>query len=75
MELPPRDVAWSLLSFNVGVELGQISIVVVAAWLLSALRSWSEIAGHRLAVVGSIVVILAGTFWFVERVFFPGGIL
>ena len=75
MELPTRDVAWSLLSFNVGVELGQIAIVVVAAWLLSALRGWSEVAGKRLAIAGSIVVILAGTFWFVERVFFPGGIL
>ena len=75
MELPTRDVAWSLLSFNVGVELGQLAIVVVAAWLLSALREWSEVAGHRLAIAGSIVVILAGTFWFVERVFFPGGML
>ena len=70
MELPTRDVAWSLLSFNVGVELGQLAIVVVAAWLLAALRGWSEVAGQRLAVVGSVVVILAGTFWFVERVFF-----
>jgi hypothetical protein len=70
MELPTRDVAWSLLSFNVGVELGQLAIVVVAAWLLTALRGWSEVAGRRLAVVGSVVVILAGTFWFVERVFF-----
>ena len=75
MELPTRDVAWSLLSFNVGVELGQLAIVVVAAWLLAALRGWSEAAGRRLAVAGSIVVILAGTFWFVERVFFPGGML
>ena len=75
MELPTREVAWSLLSFNVGVELGQLAIVVVAAWLLAALRGWSEIAGHRLAVAGSVVVILAGTFWFVERVFFPGGML
>ena len=74
MELPPRDVAWSLLSFNVGVELGQLAIVVVAAWLLAALRGWSETAGRRLAVGGSVVVIAAGAFWFVERVFFPGGI-
>lgn len=75
MELPTRDVAWSLLSFNVGVELGQLAIVVVAAWLLAALRSWSSVASRRLGVAGSVVVILAGTFWFVERVFFPGGML
>jgi hypothetical protein len=25
-------------------------------------------------MAGSVVVILAGAFWFVQRVFFPGGI-
>lgn len=73
MQLPPRDIAWSLVSFNVGVELGQLAIVVVAAWLLAALRNWSAAAGRRLVVGGSVFVILAGAFWFVERVFFPGG--
>lgn len=70
MELPTRDVAWSLLSFNVGVELGQLAIVVVAAWLLAALRARNEAASRRLAVAGSVAVIAAGTYWFVERVFF-----
>ena len=74
MALPPRDIAWSLVSFNVGVELGQLAIVVVAAWLLASLRQWSATAGRRLVVGGSVVVIAAGAFWFVERVFFPGGI-
>ena len=73
MELPGRDVAWSLLSFNVGVELGQLAVVVVAASALAALRSRSEVAGRRLAFVGSLAVIAAGGFWFVERVFFPFG--
>ena len=40
---------------------------------LAALRSRSEAAGRRLAFAGSIVVIAAGAFWFVQRVFFPGG--
>ena len=75
MGLPPRDIAWSLVSFNVGVELGQLAIVVVAVWLLSALRNWSTTASRRLTVGGSVVVIAAGAFWFVERVFFPGGII
>jgi hypothetical protein len=37
------------------------------------IRSRSEAAGRRLVVAGSIVVILAGGFWFVQRVFFSGG--
>jgi len=74
MELPGREIGWSLASFNVGVELGQIAVAVVAASALGLLRSRSQIAARRLAVVGSIVVIVAGGFWFIERVFFPFGI-
>jgi len=73
MDLPARALGWSLFSFNVGVEIGQLAVVVAVASALSALRARSETAGRRLAFVGSIVVIGAGTFWFVQRVFFPGG--
>jgi hydrogenase/urease accessory protein HupE len=73
MGLPPRALGWSLFSFNVGVEIGQLAVVVAVASALGALRARSEAAGQRLAVAGSIVVIAAGTFWFVQRVFFPGG--
>jgi hydrogenase/urease accessory protein HupE len=74
MDLPTRALGWSLFSFNVGVEIGQLLVVVVVASALAALRSRSEWAGRRLAFVGSLVVIAAGAFWFVQRVFFPGGI-
>jgi len=33
-----------------------------------------EAAGRRLAFAGSLAVILLGAFWFIQRVFFPGGI-
>jgi hypothetical protein len=39
-----------------------------------ALRSRNEAAGRRLVLAGSLAVILVGAFWFVQRVFFPGGI-
>jgi hydrogenase/urease accessory protein HupE len=71
MDLPSRALAWSLFSFNVGVEIGQLLVVTVVATLFSVLRSRSEIARRQLAYVGSIAVIAAGTFWFVQRVFFP----
>ena len=73
MELPARALGWSLFSFNVGVEIGQLLVVVVVATALAALRSRSEAAGRRLAFAGSVVVIAAGAFWFIQRVFFPGG--
>jgi hydrogenase/urease accessory protein HupE len=72
MDLPTRALGWSLFSFNVGVEIGQLLVVAVVATVFSALRSRSELARRQLAFAGSLVVIAAGTFWFVQRVFFPG---
>jgi len=75
MDLPARALGWSLFSFNLGVEVGQLIVVVAVASLLAALRRRSETAGKRIVLVGSLVVIAAGAFWFVERVFFPGGLV
>ena len=74
MELPARALGWSLFAFNVGVEIGQLAVVLVVASVVTAVRTRSPAAGQRLAVAGSIVVIAAGTFWFIERVFFSGGL-
>jgi hydrogenase/urease accessory protein HupE len=73
MDLPRLALGWSLFSFNLGVEIGQLLVVVTVSLLLSALRARSEAAGRRLVYVGSIGVIVAGAFWFIQRVFFPGG--
>jgi hydrogenase/urease accessory protein HupE len=73
MDLPSRALGWTLFGFNVGVEIGQLIVVVVVASVLAWIRSRSAVAGRRLAFAGSIVVIAAGAFWFVQRVFFSGG--
>ena len=75
MDLPARALGWSLFSFNVGVEIGQLLVVVLVATAFTMLRAKSEWARRHLAFAGSIVVIAAGAFWFVQRVFFPGGLL
>jgi len=58
---------------NLGMEIGQLLVVVIVVSVLSALRSRSEAIGRRLVFAGSIVVIAVGAFWFIQRVFFPGG--
>jgi hydrogenase/urease accessory protein HupE len=73
MDLPSRALGWSLFSFNFGVELGQLLVVLLVATAFAALRARSEAAGRWLLVTGSVVVVAAGTFWFVQRVFFSGG--
>jgi hydrogenase/urease accessory protein HupE len=69
MSLPSAALGWSLFSFNFGVEVGQLMVVVVAASALAVVRARSEVIGRRVAVAGSIVVAAAGAFWFVQRVF------
>jgi HupE / UreJ protein len=66
--LPPRALGISLFSFNLGVEIGQAVIVVLVASLLAFVRSRSPLRARQLVSVGSIVVMLAGAYWFVERI-------
>jgi hypothetical protein len=48
-------------------------MALALAWLFARIRSRGETAGRRLATAGSVIVILAGVLWFVQRVFFSGG--
>jgi hydrogenase/urease accessory protein HupE len=69
--LPREALGWSLFSFNLGVEIGQVGIVLVIATMLEGLRRKNAMLGARVVTAGSIVVIAAGSYWFVQRVFFP----
>ena len=71
MDLPRAALGWSLFSFNAGVEIGQMLVVVPVAAAFALLRARSEVAGRQLAVGGSVAVIVAGVFWFVQRVWSP----
>ena len=68
--LPRRLFVESLIAFNVGVELGQIS-VILAAWLLVGRwfgqKTWYK---QRVVVPASVVIGLIAAYWTVERVFF-----
>lgn len=68
--LPRGALGWSLFSFNFGVEIGQACIVVTVATALAALRSRNQALSRQVVVVGSALVILAGSYWFIKRVFF-----
>jgi hydrogenase/urease accessory protein HupE len=68
--LPRQALGWSLFSFNFGVEIGQVCIVAVVASMLAALRNRNKALAERVVVAGSVIVILAGVYWFIQRVFF-----
>lgn len=65
-ELPPRGAVWALLSFNVGIELAQLSIVAVVFPLLAlaSKKHWYE---KRVLIPISGIVALLATIWFVKR--------
>jgi hypothetical protein len=75
MDLPRRALGWSLFSFNLGVEIGQLFVVLLLGSVLVFLHRQRPDLARPVAVAGSIVVIAAGTFWFVQRVFFPAGLV
>ena len=68
--VPEANFLPALLGFNVGVELGQIA-VVLGAFLLVGLwfrnKPWYR---RVIAIPASAVIGLMGAWWFAERVFF-----
>ena len=71
--LPSEALGWSLFSFNLGVEIGQLVVVLLVTAVLEMIRRRNKVLESRVAWAGSLIVIAAGTYWFVQRVFFPAG--
>ena len=67
--LPDRALGVSLFSFNLGVEIGQAAIVVVVASALALVRRRNPPLARRIALAGSVGVMIAGAFWFFQRIF------
>jgi hypothetical protein len=67
MQLPSGTLATALVAFNVGVEAGQVIVVLLAYPVVAAIQR----SPRRRAIVGvtSGVILAIGLFWFVERTF------
>lgn len=66
--LPKEALGISLGAFNIGVELGQLLIVLAVAPALALLKQKAPRAGHRAMVAGTVTVILLGALWFLQRI-------
>lgn len=68
--LPKNQFFTSLITFNVGVELGQIT-VILATWFLIgkwfAHKVWYR---KRIVIPISAVIAIIGLYWTIERAFF-----
>jgi hypothetical protein len=66
LNLPASQFAWALLQFNLGLELGQLMIVLSATGVLYLARH--QPAYPRWGIgAGSAAAMLMGVLWFVER--------
>jgi len=69
-----QSILIPVVSFNLGVELGQISILLVVLPVLTLIRRAPDDKARErrqwwLVRVGSVPIFLLGSFWLVDRVF------
>jgi len=67
--LPEGQFIPALIGFNIGVEVGQLTVVAVAAILLTLPFGRFNWYRHAVAMPASILIALVGAYWFIERVF------
>lgn len=70
MALPRAALAVSLASFNIGVEVGQIGIVLGVLGLLHLIRAWPR--RHEMRRWASAGAMSAGLIWFIQRAILGG---
>ena len=69
--LPRYAFATALVGFNIGVELGQLSIILAMYFLLARLfgaKSWYR---SRVVIPASLVMAGVALAWTLQRIFFP----
>ncbi len=71
--LPAEALGWSLAAFNIGVEIGQLSIVlcvIAAAACIRTLPAYKPVYAERFLTIAAVTVIAAGVYWLAERIGF-----
>lgn len=64
-----RAMLWALAGFNLGIELAQVGVAVLAGLVVTALQGLlGPLARQRASQFGTLAVMAAGSLWFVERV-------
>jgi HupE/UreJ protein len=67
--LPEGQWLASLISFNIGVEVGQLLVILIAFSLLFWARNkpWYQ---NRITTPLSVLIAIMGCYWFFQRIFF-----
>ncbi|MCX7559849.1 HupE/UreJ family protein [Sulfitobacter sp. F26204] len=82
--LPEGQFVPALIGFNLGVELGQLTVIAIAAlllWLAVQTARSARLEGEEgalegypvmfraVSITGSLIIAIIGTWWVIERVF------
>ncbi len=83
--LPTAQFIPALIGFNIGVELGQLTVIALAAaliWLALRAAMYTDLEGEEVlvretsvmfravSITGSLIIAIIGAYWVIERVFF-----
>ena len=68
--LPAGEIPMALVTFNVGVEIGQLMIVAVAIILLTLIHRFNEKWIKPTRTFSAYFIGILATYWFVERMVF-----
>ena len=66
--LPESEFLTALITFNIGVELGQFSVIVLALAAVFWIRRNGDLYRRLVVVPGSLMIAATGLYWTVERV-------
>ncbi len=66
--IPEGEFLLGLLSFNVGVEFGQLTVIAVCFLLVGIWFGKKPWYRQRVVIPGSLLIAAIGAFWFVQRV-------
>ncbi len=70
MGMPRYAFATALVAFNVGVELGQLSIILFMYFAVAKTMSKNPWYRKRVVIPVSLIIALIAAYWTVERTFF-----
>jgi len=65
--LPESEFLTALITFNIGVELGQLSVILGAFILVGWLSQRARAYRYAVIIPGSLSIALMGLYWTVER--------
>ncbi|MEO8706531.1 MAG: HupE/UreJ family protein [Kofleriaceae bacterium] len=69
MDLAASGLAKALFGFNLGVELGQVAIILIVAPMIIAMYRYRPNAAKFIVQGAAAAIFIAGMYWFFERTF------